>query len=306
MGETKELFEIVGPADAADINSNQSESITFLQDVVRRFKNNKAGVVCLILLGLLIVGSIVCPYITGRNISDQDLVNTNLGMFQNGYIFGTDNLGRDLFSRVWYGTRISLTIALAAVLIGLCIGAVYGGISGYFGGKVDSVMMRIVDIIIAIPYLLVVILLMIILRPGVGTLILAYAVVGWTEMARLVRGEIMKLKESEYVLASRVLGASPWHIIFHSLLPNTLSVIIVELTLTIPSAIFTESFLSYIGIGVQIPLASLGTLASEGIASFQMYPHRLIIPAVFLCITMLTFNLLGDALRDVLDPKLRK
>lgn len=300
------LFEQVGPATGLNRNSSTAPGISFSQDVWRRFKESKVGVVCLLILILLILGAVMVPVFSPYSISEQDLLNTNVSFFRKGHLFGTDNLGRDLFTRVWYGTRISLTIALAAVLIGLFIGALYGGIAGYFGGNVDNIMMRIVDIVIAIPYMIIVILLMVVLHPGIGTIIIAYSAVGWTDMARLVRGQVMKLKDSEYVLASRILGAGPWYVITKDLLPNTLSVMIVNLTLTIPGAIFTEAFLSYIGLGVQIPLASLGTLASEGVKSMQLYPHLLIVPSVILCLTMLTFNLLGDVLRDILDPKLRR
>lgn len=300
------LFERIGPASALDVNSSSAKSISFSQDVWQRFKESKVGVTCIIILIILVLGAVLVPVFSPYSISEQDLLSTNVGFFQKGHLFGTDNLGRDIFTRVWYGTRISLTIALAAVLVGLFVGAIYGGVAGYFGGNVDNVMMRIVDIVIAIPYMIIVILLMVVLKPGISTIIIAYAAVGWTDMARLVRGQVIKLKESEYVLASRILGASPWYVIIKDLLPNTLSVIIVNLTLTIPGAIFTEAFLSYIGLGVQIPLASLGTLASEGVKSMQLYPHLLIVPAVILCITMLMFNLLGDVLRDILDPKLRR
>ncbi len=303
---SKDMFEPVGPIDEQEINSNHSESISYWSDVFRRFRKNKVGVVCLIVIILLILGSALGPAISGTSISEQDLFHTNASFGSEGHLFGTDNLGRDMFARLWYGTRISLTIAFFAILIGLFIGVIYGGIAGYFGGKVDNIMMRIVDIVISIPYLIVVILLMLVLKPGIRTMIIAYAAVGWTEMARLVRGQIIKLKESEYVLASRILGGAPIYILFHDLIPNTISIIIVELTLSIPSAIFTESFLSYIGIGVQIPLASLGTLASDGIKSFQLYPHLLLLPAGMLCMIMLAFNLLGDSLRDAMDPKLRR
>lgn len=260
----------------------------------------------ILILCLLVAGAVIVPMVSPYEVSDQDILHINQGFFSEGHIFGTDNMGRDLWTRVWYGTRISLTIAFSAVVISLLIGALYGGISGYFGGTVDNIMMRIVDVIISIPYMIVVILLMVVMKPGMTTLIIAYATVGWTDMARLVRGQVIRLKEQEYVLASRVLGAAPWYVILKDLLPNTMGTILVELTLTIPGAIFTEAFLSYIGLGVQIPLASLGTLASDGIKVFQLYPHQLILPAVFLCVTMLTFNLFGDILRDVLDPRMRR
>lgn len=304
MDEELNLFETIGVETAEE--DAQSKSLSYGQDVLRRLKMNRTVVSCSVIIVLLILGSLLVPLFSPYSISAQDLEHVNVGFFSAGHLFGTDNLGRDLFVRVWFGTRISLTIAFASVLIDLLIGMLYGGIAGYFGGKVDEAMMRFVDIMIAIPYLIIVILLMIVLSPGVSTIIIAYATVGWTGMARLVRGQIVKLRENEYVLASRLLGASAWRVISKHLLPNTLGVVVVNLTLTIPSAIFTEAFLSYIGLGVQIPLASLGTLASDGTQSFLLYPSQMIVPAVFLCITMLTFNLLGDSLRDIIDPKLRK
>lgn len=281
-------------------------SLSFWQDAWRRFKQNKVAVACLIFLAIMIVGSVVIPMVSNYSISEQDLENTNLGMFQKGHIFGTDDLGRDVFTRIWFGGMISLGIGIGAAILDFLIGAVYGGISGYFGGKVDNIMMRIIEVINGIPYLIIVILLMIVMKPGMATIIVAYATVGWTGMARLVRGQVLQLKEQEYVLAAKVLGASSSRIITKHLLPNTLGLIIVSMTLTVPSAIFTEAFLSYIGLGVQIPLASWGTMASDGVRAFQMYPYLLFIPAIFISLTMLSFNLLGDALRDVLDPRLRK
>ena len=297
--------------DKVGLNLKASQSIvrpgmSFWQDAFRRFGMNKISVICIVYLAVLLLGSLIIPMISKFSISDQDLENTYVGFFTAGHWFGTDELGRDVFVRVWFGTRISLFIAVIAVMADFVIGVVYGGISGYFGGKIDNIMMRILEIIIGVPILIVVILLMIVLKPGLISIIVAYAAVGWTGMARLVRGQIIQLKEQEFVLAAKALGSSSWRIISRHLLPNTLGVIIVNITLTIPSAIFTEAFLSYIGLGVQIPLASLGTLASDGTASFQIYPHLLFIPAIFLSLTMLSFNLLGDALRDVLDPRLRK
>lgn len=298
-------FEKVG----MNLKSSQGivrPSMSFWQDAIRRFKKNKVSIACLIYLVVMTLGSIIIPMLSKYSVSDQDLEHTYAGFSQFGHWFGTDELGRDIFVRVWFGLRISLAIAISAAVIDLVIGVIYGGLSGYMGGKVDNIMMRIVEVINGIPYLIIVVLLIVVLKPGITTIIIAYATVGWTSMARLVRGQVMQLKEQEYVLAAKVLGASPMRIILRHLFPNVLGVVIVSITLTIPSAIFTEAFLSYIGLGVQIPLASLGTLASDGNRAFQSYPWLLFIPAAFISLTMLSFNLLGDALRDVLDPRLRK
>lgn len=281
-------------------------SMSYLQDAIRRFKKNKLALGCLAYMVLIIAGAIFIPFFSKFTISEQDLMNTYLRPFQNGHLFGTDDLGRDLFVRVWHGARISLFIGVTAALVDGVVGVIYGGIAGYFGGKTDTIMMRIVDILIGIPHMIVVILLTVVLQPGVSTIIIAYSITGWTGMARLVRGQIMQIKEQEYVLAAKVLGGSAARIISKHLLPNAMGIIIVSATLTIPRAIFTESFLSYIGLGVRLPVPSWGTLASDGVAAFQAYPWLMFIPATFISLTILSLNILGDALRDALDPRLRK
>lgn len=298
-------FEMVG----TNLKSAQAivrPSMNYWQDAARRFKKNRIAVASFIYLILIIAGAILLPLVSKHSYSDQDLMATYLRPFTNGYIFGTDDLGRDLWVRVWYGARISLFIGFMAALIDFVIGVFVGGVSGYFGGKIDTIIMRIVDILIGIPYLMVVILLTVVLKPGVFTIILALSITGWTRMARLVRGQVMQLKEQEFVLAAKVLGGSPARIIIKHLLPNVMGIVIVTMTLSVPSAIFTEAFLSYIGLGVRLPTPSWGTLASDGVAAFQAYPWLLFIPAAFICLTMLALNILGDALRDALDPKLRK
>jgi oligopeptide transport system permease protein len=217
-----------------------------------------------------------------------------------------DELGRDIFVRVWSGGRVSILIGIVGTLVSLVIGTIYGGISGYFGGIVDDIMMRIVEVIVGIPYMIVVILVSIALEKGLTSLIIALCITSWTGLARLVRGQVIQLKENEYVLASQLLGASPLKIIFRHLLPNTLSVIIVNITFSVPGFIFSEAFLSFIGLGVQPPYTSWGAMASQGQQQMSFYPHELIFPAVAISLTMLAFNLLGDGLRDALDPKLRQ
>lgn len=225
----------------------------------------------------------------------------------NTYKWGTDNLGRDIMTRVMFGARISLTVALAATLVNLLIGVTYGSIAGYIGGTTDNVMMRIVDIINSIPLLLYVILLMVIFdSQGLGTIIIALASVYWVGMARLVRGQVLGLKEQEYVLAAKTIGVPGRKIIARHLIPNAMGPIIVSMTMMIPSAVFTESFLSFIGLGVSAPQASWGTLANDALGGLTSYPYMLFYPAAAIALTMLAFNFLGDGLRDALDPRLRK
>ena len=223
------------------------------------------------------------------------------------YIFGTDSLGRDLLVRVMYGAQISLLVAFIATIANLFIGVIYGSISGYEGGRVDNIMMRIVDIINSIPLVLYVILLMVWFRNGgLMNIIIALSSVYWVSMARLVRGQMLSLKEQEFVLAARVMGVSKYKIIFRHLIPNAMGPIIVSIAMMIPSAVFTESFLSFIGLGVSAPMASWGTLANNALSGLTTYPYQLFFPALSIAFTMLAFNFIGDGLRDALDPRLRK
>ena len=211
-----------------------------------------------------------------------------------------------MFSRLWVGGRVSLSIALIATLLEVVVGCIYGGISGYFGGKVDNIMMRIVEILNSIPYLIVVILFSVILGSGMVSLLLALCVTAWTGMARMVRGQVLQLKESEYVMAARTLGASPMRIILKHMIPNTIGVIIVYITFDIPSFIFAEAFLSFVGLGIQPPETSWGAMVNSGQGVMDFYPYQLWVPAIIISVTMLAFNLLGDGLRDALDPKMRQ
>ena len=269
------------------------------------------------ILVLLIIMSVFAPIFSPFDFREQHYGHTDAPMMtmcdqegSNGighvHIFGTDTLGRDIFARVWMGGRISLTIAVVSALIDFFIGVLYGGISGYFGGTTDIIMMRILEIINGIPYLIIVILLMMILTPGITTIIIAYSLVGWIPMARLVRGQVIALKEQEFIAAAEALGAKPARIIVKHLLPNTLSVVIVRVTLSIPAAIFSEAYLSYLGLGVPLPMCSWGSLAQAGIENFRIYPMQLMIPAICISLTMLAFNMFGDGLRDAFDPKLRR
>lgn len=303
-------FELVG-TDQEQSEVIARPSISYWKDVFTRLKKNKVAVACAIFIVFIIGMAIVAPMLSPYTYSEQHVAHSNKEMFYKAddghmHIFGTDGLGRDLFTRLARGARVSMIIAFAAVAINVMVGVVYGGISGYTGGTVDNVMMRLVEIINGIPYLIIVILLMTIMESGIRTIIIAYATVGWTGMARLVRGQVISLKEQEYVVAAKALGARPSRIILRHLIPNALSVIIVNITLAIPSVIFTEAFLSFIGLGVMPPESSWGLLANEGARSFQQYPTQLFVPAITISLTMLAFNLLGDALRDATDPRLRR
>ncbi|SFD65536.1 oligopeptide transport system permease protein [Lentibacillus persicus] len=219
---------------------------------------------------------------------------------------GTDQLGRDQWTRIWLGTRVSLIIAFVAAAIDLLIGVAYGGISGYYGGRVDNIMQRILEILIGIPNLVVIFLLLVVLEPGIMSIVLALTITGWTGMARIVRGEVLKQKNEEYVLAARTLGQSNGKIIRKHLMPNVAGIIIINTMFTIPSAIFFEAFLSFIGLGIAPPEASLGALIDAGFKVFRLYPYMVLWPAILISVIMITFNLIGDGLRDAFDPKMHK
>jgi oligopeptide transport system permease protein len=273
----KSQFEWIG-ANVTEAEKIGRPSTSYWKDAMHRLSKNKAAMVCLVIILLIGLLSIFVPMFSQYTISEQHYSHTDAPMFfkdpvdGNMHLFGTDDLGRDIFTRLWSGGRVSLFIAISAVFINFIIGVIYGGISGYLGGAVDNIMMRFIEIINGIPYLIIVVLFMMVLPPGPMTMVIAYAIVGWTGMARLVRGQIMSLKQQDYVIAAKVMGARPARIIGKHLLPNTLSIVIVDLTLAIPSAIFTEAFLSYIGLGVPVPMASWGILANDGSRVFQMYP----------------------------------
>lgn len=301
----KDDFEIVGKS----IESNQKfarPSITFWKDAFRRFRMNKLAIFGGVLLVVVIFMALFGQYFTKFRPDTQDLLATLIGPMQHGHIFGTDSLGRDLFARVWQGARVSLLVGVVFAIIDISVGSIYGGVSGYFGGKVDNIMMRIVDVLISIPYMLIVILFTVVFKPGVVTIIAAMSVTGWVGTARLVRGQVLQVKEQEFVLAAKALGASTWRIITKHLLPNIVGVLVVQMTLDVPSAVFSEAFLSFIGLGIQIPKASLGSLVSDGYKYILETPYQLLIPAVVLCVMMLAFNFMADGLRDALDPKMRK
>ncbi|AEI44141.1 ABC transporter permease [Paenibacillus mucilaginosus] len=275
------------------------------QEAGLRLLKNKLAVLGLILIVLLLALSAAGPLLTEHDYLKQDLLHANAAP-SGQHLFGTDELGRDVFARIVYGARISLFIGVAAALIDLCIGAAYGGIAGYFGGRTDQLMMRLVDLLYGIPYLLVVILLMVAMGPGLLTILVALTATGWLGMARIVRGQVLQQRSAEYVLAARTLGAGPWRVITRHLLPNTMGVILVQVTFSVPSAIFAEAFLSFLGLGIQPPLASWGVMANDGLPTvLSGHWWRLFYPALFISLTMLAFNLLGDGLQQALNPKRR-
>ena len=249
-----------------------------------------------LILSILLIGAIFGPLLSPYSYSQTNLANKNSPP-SGQHWFGTDDLGRDLLTRCLYGARISLFVGTAAAFIDLIIGILWGGIAAFSGGKTDRIMMRVADLLFSLPYLLIVILLMVVMGPGLLTIVLAMSVIGWITMARIVRGQILFLKEQEYVLAAKCLGAGFFRILFRHILPNAKESIIITLILTISSAIFTEAFLSFLGLGVQAPAASWGTMANEGLPALQYYPWRLLFPAMLITLTILALNLIGDGLQ---------
>ncbi|WP_270566914.1 ABC transporter permease [Clostridium beijerinckii] len=283
-------------------------SISYWKDAWMRLKKDKFAIISLAVIVIVVLGAIFIPMLSKYDYAANDLAQTNLTPSAEHW-FGTDNLGRDLFVRNFYGARYSLIIAVLAAVINLVIGVFYGGIAGFFGGKIDNILMRIIDIIYAIPLTIYVIIIMAILnKPGSSgsgllTIVLALSISYWIGMARIVRGDILQLKQQEFVLAAKSLGASNTRILIRHLIPNCIGSIMVTLTLLIPEAVFTEAFLSFIGLGIAAPRASLGTLANEAMQVIYSYPTQLIFPAVTICIIILAFNLVGDGLSQALDPK---
>lgn len=324
----------------AVISSGASEKITkqstsFWQDARRRLFENKGAVAGLVIIVVILLFAFIGPAMSQYGFKDQDVSRANLppripvlekveflglngvdvrgtnqyemkNQKDNYYWFGTDALGRDQFVRVWKGTQISLYIAFLAAAIDMLIGVAYGAISGFYGGRTDNIMQRIIEIVVGIPNLIVIILFILILDPGILSITLALVITGWTTMARIVRGQVLKLKNQEFVMASQTLGANSSRILSKHMFPNILGAVIITSMFTIPSAIFFEAFLSFIGLGIAPPTASLGSLVNEGFKSLQIYPHLVLYPAVVISLIMISFNLLGDGLRDALDPKMRK
>lgn len=313
---------------------------SFWKEAFIRFVRKKSAMVGLILIALIVVLAAVGPKMNAYSYSAQNIAQKNLaprvpGLERFGildgsetilttsgskkvnsyrekkldniyYWFGSDNFGRDLWTRTWSGARVSLIIAIAAAVIDMLIGMSYGLISGYFGGKVDIIMQRILEISNGIPRLVIVTLLLLILKPGMLTIIFALMLTEWIGMSRIARAEMLKLKEQEFVLASRTLGAGPFFIIFKEILPNIIGPIITQVMFSIPTAIFTEAFLSFVGLGIPVPECSLGSLISDGFNSFTTHSFQILPPITVMALLMLSFNLVGDGLREALDPKLKE
>lgn len=335
-------FELA-TADEKRQQDRMRESTTFFKDGIRKLKKDKISIACLVILAIIMIIAFVVPsfypYDYATTSAGKNSITTNyLAPFQyspaeqaiidsGGHVFphilGTDELGRDYAARVIFGTRISLLVGIIAAAIVVIIGVIYGAVSGYFGGKVDLVMMRIVDIIYSLPDMLVIILLSVSIKDvltngplagsavaklgsGMVSIFVVFGLLYWVGMARLVRGQVLSIKKQEFVLAAQAIGAKPSRIIRKHMLPNCISVIFISAALQIPSAIFTESFLSFLGLGVSIPMPSLGSLAAEARSQMIIRPYLLIVPALAIFLIILSLNLLGNGLRDAFDPKLKE
>lgn len=308
------------------------EARSFWKDAALRFCKNKGAVFGLVMIVVIIALAILGPSMSGYDYRTQEMSQRNLpphiagwdnapifngkyegynvyqekGIENVTHIFGTDTLGRDLFARTWTGTRISLYVALLAILIDTIVGMSLGLISGYFGGKIDFLIQRISEILSTIPTTVIVTLLIVVMKPGLASITIALMITEWIGMYRVSRAQMLRLKEQEFVLASKTLGESTFSIIFKEILPNVFGQIIVMCMMTIPNAIFTEAFLAFIGLGIPAPLASLGSLISDGYKSLTMYPFLVLFPVLVLAMLMLSFNLMADGLRDAFDPKMKE
>lgn len=295
------------PVDLSTLDSDLvvRPNISYWQDAWRRLRKNPVAMGSLFVLIAIVLLAIFMPII--RNLDYKTVVTEKKNLSPNSeFWWGTDAMGRDLFTRIWVGTRISISVAIIATIIDVVVGCLYGGIAAYMGGIVDEIMMRVVEVLNSIPSLIITLLILVVLGNGYFQLILALCLTAWTGTARMIRGQIFQLRESEYVLAAEALGASPMRIIMRHLLPNTIGLIILDVASTIPSVIVSETILSFLGLGLDIPAFSLGSLLSAGQQAMAFYPYQLLFPTVILCLLILSFNILGDGLRDALDPKLRQ
>lgn len=301
---TRKDFKLVD-SDKQNGDMITRPNITYWKDAWRRLKKNPVAMIALVLLIVIIVMVIVGPYINGKDFKTVVGSRKNISPCSE-YWFGTDALGRDLFARVWYGGRVSIAIGLIATAIQMVIGCLYGGIMAYFGGWLDEIMMRFIEVITSVPDLLLTMLIIVVIGNSPGSIIFALTITAWCGTARMIRGQLMQLRENEYVLAAQALGASPMRVIVKHLIPNTIGVLILTTVTSIPGYIFEEAGLSFLGLGLQAPNTSWGVLISYGQDAMAFYPFQLVFPAVAICLTVLAFNVFGDGLRDALDPKLRQ
>ena len=301
---TDELFERIGTEGLSGEDINKP-SLTYWADVWRRFRTNRLALMGLILLVLVVSTIFLGPLISGKNYQYMDSSVKNLTP-NSEYWFGTDDMGRDIFTRVCVGGRISIFIGLACTFVMFTIGSLLGAFAGFKGGWVDDVIMRICEFVGNLPYLIIVVILSLVMGRSVFSLVFAMSITSWVGTTRMVRGQILQIKEQDYVEAAIALGADTKRIIMKHLIPNTLGIIMVTVTMSVPGFIFSEAFLSYIGLGVRAPQTSWGALASAGQQRLMFYPHELLFPSLMISITILAFHLIGDGLSDALDPKLRK
>lgn len=301
---------MAAPAIALEqIDWENPEQVGLWKDAWQRFRRNPIAVLGLVIIGLLILIALLAPVAVALHLIhdplEQDVANS-YASFSLQHPLGTDYLGRDLLSRVMYGARISLSLGILVQAVYLVIGGAVGLTAGYFGGRTDNLLMRFVDVWYAFPDLLFILVVVSVLPPSLVTLFLALGIVGWVDLARLIRGQTLSIKEKEYVEGARAAGSSPLKIILKHLLPNTLGPIIVSLTFGIPRVIFLEAVLSYLGVGIRPPTPSWGVMLQDGYQAIFSYPHQVFIPAVAIAITMLSFSFIGDGLRDALDPRMRR
>lgn len=293
------------PKDTADLNRIVRPSLTYWQDAWIKLKKNRVAMLGLAIVSLYLLLAIFAPMFSRYDFASQNAKAMNQWPSWD-HLFGTDQAGRDLWVRNWMGARVSLLIGLVVVLINTSIGCLVGGVSGYFGGKVDMLVMRLIDVLYGIPMIILAILMRTVMSSGIVPLVLAMVALGWIGSARLVRGQVLQLKNQEFVMAARTLGVSDTRIILRHMIPNISGILITSMTMAIPQAIFTEAFLSFIGIGIKSPSCSWGSLAQSAIQVYRIQPYQLLIPAFFICTTMLSLNMLGDGLRDALDPRMRR
>jgi oligopeptide transport system permease protein len=291
-------------AEAASLVPDAVRGRGLWADAWRKLKRNRAAIVVAWIVGAMALLVIVGPWFSPHAFDFTDFASISVApSFESRHFFGTDTLGRDLFVRTLYGGRVSLLVGVVSTAVSLVIGVAYGAIAGYFGGRLDALMMRIVDILYALPFMFFVILLMVFFGRDIMLIFVAIGAVNWLDMARIVRGQTLSLKRREFVEAAEALGVGAFVIIRRHVVPNLLGVVVVYVTLLIPQVILIESFLSFLGLGVQEPMTSWGALVHDGATELQSAPWMLIFPAAFLAVTLFCFNFLGDGMRDALDPK---